>query len=72
MRAHRQETRQVLARSYPANASFVECFPYVCPEPVLVKRSFYFINCSTICVFAPVSWRCSSQSRAPAQNATLF
>jgi hypothetical protein len=22
------------------NASLFECFPYVCPEPVLVKRSF--------------------------------
>jgi hypothetical protein len=21
----------------PRNASFFECFPYVCPEPVLVK-----------------------------------
>ena len=26
------------------NASFFECFPYVCPEPVLVKRSFLYIN----------------------------
>jgi hypothetical protein len=23
---------------------FFECFPYVCPEPVLVKRSFLYIN----------------------------
>jgi hypothetical protein len=22
---------------------FVECFPYVCPEPVLAKRSFIYI-----------------------------
>jgi hypothetical protein len=27
------------------NASlFFECFPYVCPEPVLVKCSFLYIN----------------------------
>jgi hypothetical protein len=25
-------------------ASFFECFPYVCPEPVLAKRSFSYIN----------------------------
>jgi hypothetical protein len=25
-------------------ASFFECFPYVCPEPVLVKCSFLYIN----------------------------
>ena len=24
--------------------SFFECFPYVCPEPVLVKISFLYIN----------------------------
>eukprot|EP01046_Picozoa_sp_COSAG06_P032215 COSAG06_NODE_3202_length_5693_cov_3.420272_4_plen_125_part_00 len=24
--------------------SFFECFPYVCPEPVLVKCSFLYIN----------------------------
>jgi hypothetical protein len=23
---------------------FFECFPYVCPEPVLVKSSFLYIN----------------------------
>ena len=26
------------------NATFFECFPYVCPEPVLVKRSFFSIK----------------------------
>jgi hypothetical protein len=26
------------------NASVFECFPYVCPEPVLVKRSFLYKN----------------------------
>jgi hypothetical protein len=25
-------------------ASFFECFPYVCPEPVLAKSSFIYIN----------------------------
>jgi hypothetical protein len=24
--------------------AFFECFPYVCPEPVLVKSSFIYIN----------------------------
>ena len=24
--------------------SFLECFPYVCPEPVLVKRSVLHVN----------------------------
>jgi hypothetical protein len=24
--------------------SFFECFPYVCPEPVLVKPSLLYIN----------------------------
>jgi hypothetical protein len=34
--------------------SFFECFPYVCPEPVLVKRSFIYING----VFFPRLSRC--------------
>jgi hypothetical protein len=24
--------------------SCFECFPYVCPEPVLTKRSFFYTN----------------------------
>ena len=28
------------------NISLFECFPYVCPEPVLVKRSFLVQNCA--------------------------
>ena len=31
---------------------FLECFPYVCPEPVWVKRSFLCINGSKSTVFA--------------------
>jgi len=26
--------------------AFFECFPYVCPEPVLVKRKLLYISCS--------------------------
>jgi hypothetical protein len=33
-----------LLTSPATNASLFECFPYVCPEPVLVKRSFLVYN----------------------------
>ena len=41
-----------------ATRSFFECFPYVCPEPVLVKSSFLYINGSkrTFCYLRAV-WR---------------
>jgi hypothetical protein len=32
------------ANQLQENALFFECFPYVCPEPVLVKSSFLYIN----------------------------
>eukprot|EP01046_Picozoa_sp_COSAG06_P079749 COSAG06_NODE_27141_length_599_cov_15.512000_1_plen_156_part_01 len=39
------------------NVSFFECFPYVCPEPVLVKWSFLFTNgvAKKVAFFAPAS-----------------
>ena len=33
------------------NGPFFECCPYVCPEPVLAKRSHLFINGSKKTVF---------------------
>jgi hypothetical protein len=34
------------------NGIFFECFPYVCPEPVLAKSSFSYINGSKMPCFA--------------------
>jgi hypothetical protein len=31
-------------REAATKRSLFECFPYVCPEPVLVKSSFLYIN----------------------------
>ena len=42
-------------------ASFFECFPYVCPEPVLVKTSFIYINGSK----GPFSYRVPPQVTLP-------
>ena len=36
------------------NGLLIECFAYVCPEPVLVKCSFIYINCSKRQTFAMV------------------
>ena len=33
------------------NGIFFECFPYVCPEPVLAKASFIYINGSKMPFF---------------------
>jgi hypothetical protein len=35
------------------NGTFFECFPYVCPEPVLVKSCILYINGSKSAVFSP-------------------
>jgi hypothetical protein len=36
---------------------FFECFPYVCPEPVLAKSSFIYINGAQTRVSLPQLWR---------------
>jgi hypothetical protein len=38
-------------------ALFFECFPYVCPEPVLVKCSFLYINGAKSGVFRTINVR---------------
>ena len=40
-----QTTEEVfrVANTWGKTAPFFEWFPYVCPEPVLVKRSFIYI-----------------------------
>ena len=43
------------------NASLFECFPYVCPEPVLVKRSHLYIDGSKR---LPFSLTCRSHAGA--------
>jgi hypothetical protein len=51
-------TRSSGARSLSAVSNpeetvvFFECFPYVCPEPVLVKRSHLYVNGVVTTVFA--------------------
>jgi hypothetical protein len=42
---------------------FFECFPYVCPEPVLVKRSFLYINGSKSGVFLTWATVCHWSTR---------
>jgi hypothetical protein len=42
-----------LSKPYPTkHASFFEYFPYVCPEPVLVERSFLVSKWLKYCVFS--------------------
>jgi hypothetical protein len=36
------------SKFYTKTPFFFECFPYVCPEPVLVKTAFLYINGSRI------------------------
>jgi hypothetical protein len=33
--------------SVPVGSVSFECFPYACPEPLLVKRSFVYKKCKT-------------------------
>jgi hypothetical protein len=51
------------------NASLCECFPQVCPEPVLVKRSFsnVFKMAQKICVYRT----CRTVAPKPLQRETL-
>jgi hypothetical protein len=45
------------------SASFFECFPYVCPEPVLAKCSFLYINGSKMPFFAGFFFSLCSMAR---------
>ena len=36
-------TLEILSRTYEKTSLFSVLFPYVCPEPVLAKRSFIYI-----------------------------
>ena len=50
---------------------FVECFPYVCPEPVLVKWSFLYINGSKK-PFLPATESCSYDAKPETVDAIWY
>jgi hypothetical protein len=47
-----RSSRLASARSPERKRSVFECTPYICPEPVLVKRSFLYINGFRKAIFA--------------------
>jgi hypothetical protein len=49
--------------------SFLKCFPYVCPKPVLVKRAFLYINGAQRRVALPAISFPPLSSPSPAENA---
>ena len=47
-----RSSRLASARSPERKRSVFECIPHICPEPVLVKRSFIYINGFRKAIFA--------------------